>query len=296
MHNHMRRPWKVSLHGGHSGEFCDHAKGTLREVIEAAIACGYHTFGVSEHAPRLGERYLYPTERDMGWDVAKIATDFDAYGRSIGVLAEEYADRITILRGFEIEVVPGDRYVEIMSNYRRQYEFEYIVGSVHYLHDISIDSSQEEYVSAMEIAGGLEALTIEYYEAVTSMIKALKPEVVGHLDLMRKNAGPHGPVDTPPIRRAALRALEAAREFGGILDLNTAGYRKGLGTPYPAPWLVREANRMGVPFCIGDDSHGPDDVGAGLDAARAYLLENGVNSVTVLTKEDGELVRKTVPL
>ncbi len=30
-------PWKVSLHGGHSGQFCDHAKGSLREIVEAAI-------------------------------------------------------------------------------------------------------------------------------------------------------------------------------------------------------------------------------------------------------------------
>jgi len=296
MHSSSNPAWKVSLHGGHSGDYCDHAKGTLREVIEAAIAQGYHTFGVSEHAPRLDERYLYPPERAMGWDVAKIAADFDAYGRTIGPLAEEYADRITVLRGFEIEVVPGDRYVEIMSGFRKQYGFEYMVGSVHYLHDISIDSSQEEFVAAIEIAGGLEALSIQYYETVARMIEAMRPEVIGHLDLVRKNAGPHGPVDTAPIRRAALETLEVARACGGILDLNTAGYRKGLGSPYPAPWLIREANRMGIPFCIGDDSHGPLDVGAGVDDARAYLLENDVTTVTVLNKVDGAIVRRTVPL
>src|SRR5438045_1413741 len=37
--------WRVSLHGGHSGEFCDHAEGTLREILTAAVAAGYHTFG-----------------------------------------------------------------------------------------------------------------------------------------------------------------------------------------------------------------------------------------------------------
>ena len=26
-------PWKVSLHGGHSGAFCDHARGTLEQVL-----------------------------------------------------------------------------------------------------------------------------------------------------------------------------------------------------------------------------------------------------------------------
>ncbi|HEX6202492.1 MAG TPA: histidinol phosphatase, partial [Thermoanaerobaculia bacterium] len=53
------RPWRVSLHGGHSGEFCDHATGTLAEVLEAAVAAGYAIFGVSEHAPRSDPRFLY---------------------------------------------------------------------------------------------------------------------------------------------------------------------------------------------------------------------------------------------
>ncbi len=53
----------VSLHGGHSGEFCDHAEGSLREILDAAIDAGYHTFGVSEHAPRCEDRFTYPNER-----------------------------------------------------------------------------------------------------------------------------------------------------------------------------------------------------------------------------------------
>jgi histidinol-phosphatase (PHP family) len=59
--------WKVSLHGGHSGEFCEHATSTLREVLEAAVAFGYHTFGVSEHVPRSQDRFLYRTEREKDY-------------------------------------------------------------------------------------------------------------------------------------------------------------------------------------------------------------------------------------
>lgn len=296
MTENTRPAWKVSLHGGHSGEFCDHATGTLREILEAAVAQGYHTFGVSEHAPRLGAQYLYKNEIEMGWDVLKLIRDFQAYASAISELRDEFDDRLTVLCGFEIEVVPGNRYIEVMQGYRRQYSFEYIVGSVHHLHDISIDSSFEEFEVAMAVAGGLEPLAIHYYETVARMVEALKPEVVGHLDLIRKNAGPYGPVDTPPIRRAALDALEVIRQHGGILDLNTAGYRKGLGSPYPAPWLVQEANRQGVPFCFGDDSHSPADVGAGIADARAYLLENGARDLAILTRVNGALTRQTVPL
>lgn len=289
-------PWKVSLHGGHSGEYCDHAVGTLREVIEAAIAKGFKTYGISEHVPRHGERYLYPNERERGWTLDKIKADFEAYGKAIFALAEEYADRITILRGYEIEVVPHDRYAEIMLDYRKRFRFDYMVGSVHYMHDISIDSSVEEFEHVLKIAGGLEALAIEYYEAVSKMIEALRPEVVGHLDLVRKNGHLFGALDTPEIRKAADHTLDVARAHDCILDLNTAGWRKGLDSPYPAPWLLQRATEMGVPVCFGDDSHGPELVGAGIQEAREYLLRNGVTAVTVLNRDGDEVERRRVDL
>lgn len=289
-------PWKVSLHGGHSGEYCDHAVGTLREVIEAAIAKGFKTYGISEHVPRHGEQYVYVNERERGWTLEKIKADFEAYGKAIFELAEEYSGRITILRGYEIEVVPHDCYAEIMLDYRNRFRFDYMVGSVHYLHDISIDSSVEEFEQVLKITGGLEALALEYYESVAQMIEKLKPEVVGHLDLVRKNGHLYGPLDTPSIREAAERTLEVARAHDCILDLNTAGWRKGLDSPYPAPWLLQRANEMGVPVCFGDDSHGPELVGAGIPEARDYLLQNGVATVTVLGRVGDTVTRQKVAL
>ncbi len=289
-------PWRISLHGGHSGEFCDHAVGSLREVIEAAIAKGFKTYGISEHAPRHGERYVYANERERGWTLEKILADFESYGTAIFALAEEYADRITILRGYEIEVVPHDRYAEIMLEYRKRFRFDYMVGSVHYMHDISIDSSVEEFEQVLKITGGLEALSLGYYESVARMIEALKPEVVGHLDLVRKNGHLYGALDTPPIRKAAEQTLEVARAHDCILDLNTAGWRKGLDSPYPAPWLLQRANEMGIPVCFGDDSHGPELVGAGIPEAREYLLQNGVTTVTVLHRNANVVDRRCVKL
>jgi histidinol phosphatase-like PHP family hydrolase len=48
--------------------------------------------------------------------------------------------------------------------------------------------------------------------------------------------------------------------------------------------------RMGVRFCIGDDSHRPAQVGFGLEQARLHLLRNGVREVHFLTRENGQIV------
>ena len=299
-------PWMVSLHGGHSGEFCDHAEGTLRELLETAVEVGYHTFGVSEHAPRNAERFLYSEEKRRGWDLAKVQADFARYRLTVQEVVEEFADRLIVLRGFEIEVVPEESYVTWMRGYWEQPlsdgmpAFDYTVGSVHYVDGFQIDGPPENFLKGVAAFGSAEALAVRYYTLIAEMIEALHPAVVGHLDLIKRNAELAGVgtdwLTSPAVVRAVEQTLEAVRTHKAILDLNTAGWRKGLGEPYPAPWLVQRAYAMGVPFCFGDDSHRVSDIGKGLPEAREYLLSLGVPTITVLTREGKEIVRRTVSL
>ena len=71
---------------------------------------------------------------------------------------------------------------------------------------------------------------VRYYNAVVDMVQALRPDVVGHLDLVRRNAPPEADLATPAIRRAADRALEATRAAGAVLDLNTGRLAQGPGS------------------------------------------------------------------
>lgn len=299
--------WKVSLHGGHSGEFCDHAEGTLREILDAAVAFGYRAFGVSEHAPRLGAQYLYDRERELGWTVAKIESDFARYQTLLSELAAEYADRLTILRGFEAEVVPDD-YARIMRGYREAVSpdgrpaFDYMVGSVHFIHGHSIDGPRVLFEQALASRGGLEPLAVEYYHQVAAMIEALRPDVVGHFDLIKLNVIRYGAqagydpaqLQSPAVCASALGALEAAQAHNCILDLNTAGWRKGLGEPYPGSAFVALADSMGIPFCFGDDSHRVSEVGAGITQARQYLLDLGVSTITALGRDGKDVDTPTL--
>ena len=305
-----REPWRVSLHGGHSSDFCDHAHSPLREMLEAAVAAGYQTFGVSEHAPHSEARFLYEEEIRRGWDVATSLHNFKTYTALLSEFAEEFADRLVVLRGFEAEIVPTATYIQEMRGYIEQKDangrncFDYFVGSVHYVDELVIDGSVADYQYAVEHCDGIENFAVRYYEAVVAMMETLKPDVVGHLDLIRRNLELAGfslaEIETPRIANAIDAALETAKACDAVLDLNTAGWRKGLAHPYPVPALVRRAAHIGVPFCFGDDSHRASDVGAGIDDARIYLLENGVDTVRVLTREGNpfanEIVKRVVNL
>ena len=89
-------------------------------MVEAAVASGLTTFGLSEHAPRGEARFLYPSERQKGFTVQRLQADFDAYAAEAKALAQEFRDRIEVLVGFEAravaaaegqEVEPGGRAV-----------------------------------------------------------------------------------------------------------------------------------------------------------------------------------------
>lgn len=289
-------PWRVSLHGGHSGDYCDHAEGSLREILDAAAAAGMHAYGITEHAPRSQTRYLYAEEVAMGWDVAHLARRFARYAREVETLRAEYAGRIAVLKGFEAEVVPPDSYAGEMLALKAEGGFDYIVGSVHYVGGVIIDYTQEQFARAAADCGGVAALAERYYETMTEMIDRLRPEVVGHFDLIRRNAPDEASVSGPRVRDAAFRALDAAAACGAILDVNTGGYRKGLGRPYPAPWIVEAALARGVEFCFGDDSHRPEEAGAGIEEARDYLLALGVTRITALERTGAGIARRAIPL
>ncbi len=281
--------WKISLHGGHSGEFCEHAEGTLREILEAAVQVGYRVFGVAEHMPRVEERHLYPDEVRKGWTVADLETNFIRYAETIRPLARAFEGRLTILCGFEIEIVPEDRYTDLIAQYRSEYAFDYVVGSVHFINGVAMDStSLSAFRQMVHERGGLEQVAVDYYRKVAEMVQAVRPEVVAHLDLIRLAAhrlGEEATVSTPRVRAEVERTLAIIQQVGSLVEINTAGLRKGLPTPYPDSWIVQMGAQMGVRFCIGDDSHKPAQVGFGLEQARQYLLANGVERVHFLYPE-----------
>ena len=289
-------PWRISLHGGHSSAFCDHADDPLEAIVEAAVAAGCPTYGIAEHAPRVEPHRLYKEERELGWDVATLDRLFTEYAATLDRLTAEYEDRITLLKGFEAEVVPEDNYAEVMLGYKERLGFEYMAGSVHWVAGHIIDYRPEHFEAAIKACGGLEPCAIRYYETAAQMIAALKPDVVAHFDLIRKMAPSEESVATPKVRAAAMEAMDLVRQHGLILDINTAALRKGGTTPYPAPWLLEAARDMGIACCFGDDSHRVSEVAFAFDEARQYLLAHGIRHITTLRREASGLGRVDVPL
>lgn len=282
-----------SYHGGHSGEFCRHAKGQLSAVVEAAIAAGFTSYGLSEHCPRYQLEHLFPDE--VGLQPGDLQQLFASYVRTATELRDRHREQLELLIGFETESLPVSRWAATMRELRASAPFDYMVGSVHSLGDVWIDLSPEAAERAALESGGWEAARCKYFDLLASVVDELKPEVVGHVDLIRRFEAPGFTFNARELRHAE-RVFEAALAAGSALDVNAAPARRGFGPVYPGPQLLRRARELGVPVTLGDDSHGPEGVGVGLEACLQAIAAAGYTEVHYLMRREGRVVLERAPL
>jgi histidinol-phosphatase (PHP family) len=285
-------PW-FSFHGGHSGQFCRHARGELVHVVQRAIELGFTHYGLSEHAPRDRKEDLLVGEEDL--TPADLAQTFDAYATHARRMREECAGKLDLLVGFETERLPPQSWATRMQELRTRYSPDYIVGSVHDVDGLVIDYTAEATRNVADAVGGKEALQLRYFDAVADLVSTLRPEVVGHIDLIRKFDGP-APEFSPLVHRRIDTALEAVHAVSGVLEVNCAPHRRGLGPVYPLVGILKRARSMGIRVTLGDDSHGAHDVGVGLEASLRAIAEAGYQEISYLTKPHREVMWRNAPL
>jgi histidinol-phosphatase (PHP family) len=72
-----------------------------------------------------------------------------------------------------------------------------------------------------------------------------------------------------------------------VLDVNCGAYRRGLSPVYPLPEILQRARAMGIGVTLGDDSHGTQSVGVGLDACLQAIADAGYRELHFLARRDG---------
>lgn len=276
-------------HHSHSGQFCPgHAKNSLEEIIQTAIARNMELLCLTEHMPR-GKEDFYPEEIEAGDTEESQVANEAAFFKEASRLRDKYADHIKIIIGFETDWIrPSSR--ELIERSLAAHPFEFFVGSVHHTRTVPIDYDRVMYVQAREISGGSdERLFEDYFDEQLDMLKQLKPLVVGHFDLIRlKSDDPDGSFTRfPGVWKKIVRNLEFVAGYGGMLELNSAALRKGMSEPYPKAEICKEFLKHGGCFCLSDDSHGVDQVGLNFYRVLTFLNTAGITTLHHLEVVDG---------
>ena len=254
------KPHLVSIHGGHSGEFCCHANDTLDEIIKAYIQKGFSWVGITEHMPFPSDEFLYPEEKDAGFDVKGTYRRFADYISKCRKLQKKYSSSIKIYVGFETEMFSG--FEPFIKKLIQNFQHDYIVGSLHHVNNMGFDYSKQQYDETARAVGGIEDLYCEYFDQQYELIKALKPKVIGHFDLIRI-FDPNYPIQlkNPGVQRRIERNLKLIKKFNLIIDYNLRSITTGASEPYPSKPILLQALDLDIAVVPGDDSHGVETVG-----------------------------------
>ena len=216
---------------------CNHAEGEPEEYILSAINSDTKIFGFSDHAPMdFDPKYRMKFE------------DMMQYEQKVISLKEKYKSKITILLGYEVDYLKGHMDKRVLDA-----DVDYLIGSVHFLEGWGFDNP--EFIGKWE-EQDIDEIWQKYFDTIEEMAKSNFFDIVGHFDLIKVfKFMPKG-----NIVAMALKALQAIKKSGMVLELNVAGYRKDVQEAYPSKELLEEAYKLDIPITFASDAHKPEQV------------------------------------
>ena len=262
--------------------FCD-GKNTPEEMVQSAIQKGFVCLGFSFHCP------MTP---DACWTIRP--EKLGDYTAEIRRLQEQYADKLEILHGVELDrdfcgVDPK--------------QFDYVIASVHQLtkgeQHFDVDETAETLQACCSAfyGGDWFSLAADYYERLSSFVVDVQPTVVGHYDLIEK-FNEHGALfDSNDPRYLAIAKIHIDRILAHcpnvLFEVNTgAMYRCGKAQPYPMAPLLRYLREKGAKVIVTSDSHNTASLDFAFDTALASIRAAGFREVYELRRQNGKTVMK----
>jgi histidinol-phosphatase (PHP family) len=234
----------------------------------AAQRRGISELGVSEHIYRFTQAltvWQHPLWREFASD------DLDAY-------CELIRERTDLRLGIEADFVPGGE--DRMANLLDERDFDYVVGSVHFLREESVD--MDDY-SVWDRGHSPEEIWRRYFQTLAQAARSGLFDILAHPDLVKVwgSAHPDRPLPDGDLRRYYEPAVEAIAESEVAVEVSTAGLRKRARELYPAQAFLEMCLDAGAPVALSSDAHRPEDVGADYDQALELLQRVGYEELCV---------------
>ena len=251
---------------------------------EVAGERGIAELGVSEHVYRFAQAldvWSHPFWQRYAHD------DLDEY---CGFVREHTDLRL----GIEADFVPGGE--DRMANLLDACDFDYVVGSVHFLREGAVD--MDDY-SVWDSGRSVEEIWRRYFQTIGESAASGLFDILAHPDLV-KYWSPTRPDGASGSARAGRRpegdlrryyelAIDGIAQSRIAVEVSTAGLRKPAGEIYPAPAFLEMCVQAGAPIALSSDAHRPEDVGADYEQAIELLEGIGVRELCVFDRRSRTL-------
>lgn len=247
------------LHSHFSGDSTE----SMEAIVEVAIQKGLTHICFTEHM-------------DMGYPVTKdtpegmFLLNDDSYVYDLIRLRSRYEDRIRILLGVELGLVP--EYQKDITIFARTHEYDFIIGSTH------IANGRDPYYPDFYEGRTDEEAYLEYFQAELANLKRFDCyDVCGHLDYcVRYGREKDKDYCYDKYKDIFDKMLSVLLEKGKGLELNTGSLSRGTKDVSPCREVLTRYRQMGGDIVtIGSDAHSAADVAASFDLAAEILKDCG---------------------
>lgn len=244
--------------------FSSDSETSPRDMVEGAIAKGLDMICFTDH-----EDKDYPPKCGV------FSFDKEAYFKTMLALQEEYRGRIEIRIGVEIGLQPH------LNAYYKEYvnthPFDFVIGSLHLVH-----GADPYYGGLFENRSDSDAYR-EAFEAMLECVRTVEDfDVLGHIDYVvrygKHQAKEYSYQTFAPYIDEILKELICR---GKGIELNTAGFKYGLGFCHPHPDVIRRYRELGGEIItIGADGHKPEHIAYDFAVVNDILRQCGFKYYT----------------
>ncbi len=264
-------------------KYCD-GKNSVEEMVLSALGAGLKSIGFSGHMT-----LPFPNDFTMRLE------NLEEYFQDIEAAKNQYGDQIQINTGLEVDYLP---YLKDISDESKSFikRTDYYICSLHCVdffdHSSEMgyydgDYSNFERVLKELYSGGVRQLIEDYYQRYGDMAQKIKPDILGHLDLIKKHNHQHPFFDENAswYRDLVMDTLRQIQLSGSILEINTGKIHQfGSKGIYPSYWMIDEILRLKIPITVNGDSHDAAHINDGYDCALNYLKRIGCSEIYIFEK------------
>lgn len=201
--------------------------------------------------------------------------DPDAYFKCMRDLQEKYRDKIDMRIGVEIGLQKhlGDFY----RDFTKQHSFDFVIGSAHLLKGVD-----PYYKEVFQGVPDSESYRIAFEEMLELVNTIEDFDVLGHLDYVvrygNEQAKQYSYAKYSDLIDEILKTLIYK---GKGIELNTAGFKYGLGFAHPHPDVLHRYHELGGEIItIGADGHIPEHIAYDFVKVKDVLEKAGFKYYT----------------
>ncbi|MCL2175335.1 MAG: histidinol-phosphatase [Treponema sp.] len=256
--------------------FCD-GKDDVESMCRAAYEKNLYAIGFSAHAP-IDKQAGFDSEWNLKDDKVQ------EYVSEVLAAKKRWQDKLKVFLGYEVDYIKGRR--SSLDDDITSLNLDYIIGSVHYIFPengsscFTIDGPPEEFERGLKEGFNGDALALMnfYYDAIAEMINLGGFDILGHMDLIKKNCWNKNYWQQEIEIKRQREIVDLLSKTNIIFEINTGGInRKKINDTYPSLTLLRIFREYNIPVIITADAHNANDIIGNYDTAIKMLINANYN-------------------